>query len=394
MLQLNGVHRFDLLEGLEVSWVGNRAETSQDETALGNRFFYEPCGYSGQFGCPAGVSRIPAPRRFPVTVSDLGVGRYFASGASGGIVFSENQIDESQWFGRLDAEQSFSLGIPDRVGWPLGEIELEARGGAWWEDAERDIDAFFVETVTLGGLSQWSLDSATLPELGSSLFGRLDPLSADRSSTSKSSREITAEYVDFKATFLEDVDLLAGLRFEQIFIDSENDPFTGELQFGGRPADLPDGLPLLRSGRHRTIEGLLGDLSTRTFNDQILGIDVPVDPVTGLVDLLTREEILALVNGEIDEEKVLPSVGLNYRPLEGLALRGAFSQTVARPSFREIGYYVSVEPGTDDRTVGNPQLQLSEVESYDVRAEYVGDSAISSRSARSTRRSTIRSRAS
>ena len=46
---------------------------------------------------------------------------------------------------------------------------------------------------------------------------------------------------------------------------------------------------------------------------------------------------------------------------------------MARPSFREIGYYVSVEPGTDDRTVGNPQLQLSEVESYDVRAEYVGE---------------------
>ena len=54
-------------------------------------------------------------------------------------------------------------------------------------------------------------------------------------------------------------------------------------------------------------------------------------------------------------------------------MRGAYSQTVARPSFREIGYYVSVEPGTDDRTVGNPQLQLSEVESYDVRAEYVSE---------------------
>ena len=100
---------------------------------------------------------------------------------------------------------------------------------------------------------------------------------------------------------------------------------------------------------------------------------MPIDPVTGLVDLRTREEILSLVNGEIDEDKVLPSFGLNYRPLEGLSLRGAFSQTVARPSFREIGYYVSVEPGTDDRTVGNPQLQLSEVESYDVRAEYVGE---------------------
>ena len=94
--------------------------------------------------------------------------------------------------------------------------------------------------------------------------------------------------------------------------------------------------------------------------------------------------------------KYLPSVGLTYRPLEGLALRAAWSQTVARPSFREMGFYVSVEPGTDDLIVGNPQLQLSEVESYDARAEYVWGELRRPRgaSAPSTRRSRIRSRAS
>ena len=35
-----------------------------------------------------------------------------------------------------------------------------------------------------------------------------------------------------------------------------------------------------------------------------------------------------------------------------------------------MGFYVSVEPGTDDLVVGNPQLGLSDVESYDLRAEY------------------------
>jgi outer membrane receptor protein involved in Fe transport len=46
---------------------------------------------------------------------------------------------------------------------------------------------------------------------------------------------------------------------------------------------------------------------------------------------------------------------------------------VARPSFREIGYYVSVASSakTDELTVGNPQLQLSDVESWDARAEFV-----------------------
>jgi outer membrane receptor protein involved in Fe transport len=36
-----------------------------------------------------------------------------------------------------------------------------------------------------------------------------------------------------------------------------------------------------------------------------------------------------------------------------------------------MGYYASVEAASDDIIVGNPQLQVSDVESYDLRAEYV-----------------------
>ena len=35
-----------------------------------------------------------------------------------------------------------------------------------------------------------------------------------------------------------------------------------------------------------------------------------------------------------------------------------------------MGYYVSVEPGSDDLIVGNPQMGLSDVESWDARVEY------------------------
>ena len=111
--------------------------------------------------------------------------------------------------------------------------------------------------------------------------------------------------------------------------------------------------------------------SPSPFNDQLLGIDVPVDPDTGYVDLSSREEIEALVNGRIEESNWLPSAGFVYRPTEAVTVRGSWSQTVARPSFREMGYYVSVELGSSDLVVGNPQLQLSEVESWDLRAEYV-----------------------
>jgi outer membrane receptor protein involved in Fe transport len=35
-----------------------------------------------------------------------------------------------------------------------------------------------------------------------------------------------------------------------------------------------------------------------------------------------------------------------------------------------MGFYVSVDPGSDDLVVGNPQLQLSDVQSWDARMEY------------------------
>ena len=36
-----------------------------------------------------------------------------------------------------------------------------------------------------------------------------------------------------------------------------------------------------------------------------------------------------------------------------------------------MGYYTSAEPGSNEIVIGNPQLELSDVESYDLRAEYV-----------------------
>ena len=362
--QLNGGHDFDVLDGLEVKWAANHATTSQDETSLGMRFTYEPCGFVRGFDCPAGVSQTEIPTRFPVRVEDLGPGSYIASGAQGGIVFSENQIDESQWFGRLDLDQEWS---------PTQQIDLKIKGGVWWEKGRRSVESFFVDAVTLNRLSQWFLDSPTLQGLGGSLFDRLDE-PGTRTVTNRSGREIAAGYLNFKATLWEDIDFVGGLRLEQIKITSDNDPFTGEENFN-RPATFPptylffDRLDNPDAALGGEVSFPVGD--NATFNDQILNINVPRNPATGFVDLLNREQILELVNGEIDELKVLPSVGLVYRPLEGLTLRGSYTETVARPSFREMGYYVTVEPGTDERTVGNPQLQLSDVTSVDFRTEYV-----------------------
>lgn len=365
--QLNGAHDFDVLEGLDVTWATNYATSSQDDTSLGMRFFYEPCGFSGGFDCPAGSSPISIPTRFPVTVSDLGPGTFMASGTSGGIVSATTDVEETQYFARVDADQDLILS---------DFAELNLRAGLWWEQSEREVDATFVEAVTILGDSQWLQAAPTLSRLGGRLFdggvGGFDAASGLRSAQTDSSREITAGHGSLKLTLWDDFDVLGGLRYEHIFIDSKNEPFTGEPIYD-RPGTFPptylffDRLDNPAFGE--VVPGT--DPSRQTFNDQILGINTPINPDTGFVDLLTREQILSLVNGEIDENKVLPSVGLAYRPYEGVVLRASYSQTVARPSFREMGYYVTVEPGTDERTVGNPQLGVSDVESYDLRAEYL-----------------------
>ena len=366
--QFNGGHEFDLLSGLDVSWIANHATTAQSETTRGTRFFYEPCGWESSNRCPAGVSRRPAPTVFPVTVEALGPGRFFASGRSQGITINDINIEEVQWFGRVDLDQSIE---------PFDFVSANLRAGVWWEKSRRSVDARFVENATPAGAAagEFAVSSPTLQGLGSSLISSIDLSAGNRLGSNRSRREITAGYLNLKATLWDDLDLLGGLRLEKLEFLSENNPLTGERVLG-RPAAFPTAYlffdrrdnpnPLSAGG-----EAIIANAPQAPFNDQVLGLNPAINPSTGFVDLLTPQQILDAARGEIDELKVLPSVSLAYRPIEGLTLRLGYSETVARPSFRELGYYASVDTGSGDQVVGNPLLQLSDVRSYDFRAEYV-----------------------
>lgn len=350
--QLNGDHSFDALDRLHLSWAANTARTTQEEESLGARYFFEP------------DDKSTIPTSFPVTVASLGPGRFYANN---GIFASSNDIDESQDFARIDADYELDV---------ASSLRLRLNAGYWYEDASRDVSSDFLESPSVSGSSQFAISGATAEVLGQEIGRELDrtadgEISGTRFSESDASREISASAFGAKATLWEDLDLLMGARLESIRIRSNNDPFTGELAFDGSPAIFPTKYLFFdRLDNPARGEVLAPPPPGTTWNDELLGLDVPIDPVTGLVDLIDADEIEGLINGEIDERRVLPAFGFTYRPLEGLNLRGAYSQTVARPSFREMGFYVSVEPGSDDLVVGNPQLVLSDVESWDARAEY------------------------
>jgi TonB-dependent receptor len=392
LFQINGDHDFGdlpllgaLLEGLTMRWAYNHAETSQSEFSLGMKYWFEP-------------DTLPAnedlPSVFPVKQEALGSGAFYVGND---LTYSENQIAEEQDFGRLDLAYE-----RDVLDW----LRIGFGAGGWYENASRSVLSNFLVSPTVGGFSQFAVGGETALALGGSIFNALDGLDAFpdvsdvfnvRKNTNESEREITAWNVSSKWTVLDRIDLLGGLRVEDIRITSINDPFTGEVRDAGGLVDengdplppIPATFPEMavffdRADNIRRGETGIFPGDDVVFNDQILGIDVqpntpcpsrrfprnaPLDQLC--VDFLTREDILSVVNGQIDERRYLPTAGFAVRPIEGMTLRGAWSRTVARPSFREMGYYVSVQPGSTERTAGNPQLGLSDVESWDARIEYV-----------------------
>ena len=74
--------------------------------------------------------------------------------------------------------------------------------------------------------------------------------------------------------------------------------------------------------------------------------------------------------GKLDNTDILPSVNLIYSLDESMNLRFAFTNTIARPTFRELAPYLSFEFVGDFLYVGNPNLKRTLVKNYDLRWEW------------------------
>ncbi len=333
--QVNGEHSFDAVEGLKFTWAANKAKTTESEEAIGIKYFYEP----DELPDPLPTDRI-------LTVDELGDGQFVATSD---LVYSSNSIEENQDFVRADLQYTGTL---------TDSLDFDLGSGVYYEKAQRTVDSAFLESPSVGspasgefvitGGTEQALGQAVLDELNKDGSGEFAGL---RNSTNDSLREIKAVHFNSKLTLNKNIDLLGSFRVEDLLIQSNNDPFY-DSGLPGKGSMFPNRFVLER----------ILQLPVGTFGDPFTeGSPFPI------ADLPFYQ---SLVNGQIDETKFLPSLGATYRPMEGMSVRVAWSQTVARPSFREMGYYVSVEPGSSDLQQGNPQLGLSDVESWDARVEY------------------------
>jgi TonB-dependent receptor len=73
---------------------------------------------------------------------------------------------------------------------------------------------------------------------------------------------------------------------------------------------------------------------------------------------------------KIQQLDLLPAVSANFQLMQDVNLRFAWSQTLARPSFKEMGPVVTQDFSDSTIFIGNPFLKLSSVNNYDFRAEY------------------------
>lgn len=117
---------------------------------------------------------------------------------------------------------------------------------------------------------------------------------------------------------------------------------------GGVRAEQTDMSITIRSAR-----GSIQVVETNEFGDFVL-IEKP-DEAAG---------------ASISQLDILPSAGVVWQIIPNLNLRANWGRTIARPTFRELAPVRTFEFLGADQFVGNPDLNISRIENYDLRIEW------------------------
>ncbi len=77
-------------------------------------------------------------------------------------------------------------------------------------------------------------------------------------------------------------------------------------------------------------------------------------------------------DSDVDYKQVdtLPSLGFEFKPWDSVVLRGAYTETIARQTFKELSPISQQEFVGGDIFVGNPGLKMSSLKNYDLRLDW------------------------
>lgn len=83
----------------------------------------------------------------------------------------------------------------------------------------------------------------------------------------------------------------------------------------------------------------------------------------------TKSKKKNIKKGSLHDNDVLPALNLTYTLVENMNLRFAYTQTLSRPTFREITPFASFSP-VAPTIVGNPELSRTLINNVDLKWEY------------------------
>ncbi len=87
-------------------------------------------------------------------------------------------------------------------------------------------------------------------------------------------------------------------------------------------------------------------------------------------DIFVESADTSEIAGTIDQIDVLPSANFIYSLNDNMNLRASYSTTIARPNMREIAPFESFDPLTKTIYIGNPTLNRTKVQNFDLRWEW------------------------
>ena len=122
------------------------------------------------------------------------------------------------------------------------------------------------------------------------------------------------------------------------------------------------------SNSYTGTEEVLAGYGMGTFENEkfklILGARLETTDIT-VQSLDTTKEV-----GRIDQLDILPSLNFTYKLSESMNIRASATQTLARPNMRELAPFTSFDFIGDFRITGNPDLNRTLIQNYDLRWEY------------------------
>lgn len=172
-------------------------------------------------------------------------------------------------------------------------------------------------------------------------------------------QNIDAYYLMGKAPLPEWLELIGGVRAENTLLSTSIQRSPSGDDAGGSM----DTIKIYEKIDDRFIERAVAE----QINNPAFDVST-LEQRRGMIGFTTRN--LGDGDAEIDQLDLLPAGTVAVRPVEEVTVRFGYAQTIARPIFKEITPII-YEDYDDNRVfLGNPNLEISRLDNYDLRVEW------------------------